>query len=1548
MTDQVLTIILKGENGQLTGTLNASAADTQKLGAAFDALGVKMKRSSDQAKETGKDLEDAGKTGAEIGKRIGEGVGIAAIAFGTLVAHSVELADKTYLASQRIGVTVEALSSLGATARRNGGDLDAVIGGLDSLNESAVRAASGVGQTAKQYSSAFAALGISVKDTSGAIKPTLSLLQEVAVALDKLPDGALKSRLSQQLLGSSSKELTGTLHELAQSGLAGVEAAAAATGEQLSGKTAAAAHELADRIDDLRGRISGFATSVASATVPTLLALADTLTDTGEGANKVGSESTLLRGFMEGLGRAVIIVTGGFKVLFTVLYSGLDILGSIKDLAGATVNSLGLSAKALGQLASGDFKAATATMKQSQDDVAKGWTGIKTAAAGAYAGITGATADVSAALEKYDKSLADSNKTTAESNSVSNDAKNKADAQAAALKRLQDALANTARQHRAEQAALVAYSNDLQKLTDLENQWSSGLAGPYLQNLKQYQQQVDFITKTWIDASVAGKANDELLQRLGYDLEQARDSYERTNQQIREQHDLMTQSNNDLRNQIALWDVLPSQQAAVTAGLQKYDDLMKSHYDFFGNYIKDEKELQQALDDQLPSYISTRQAIEDVAAAQKAAEGAVNDYVNVYVTAGQSIAQETGKLFTGQVKSWKQFSSDVLGIVKQMVASIIAQIFTLSVVNPFLNQMFGGILNLATSGSVAGSAGGQASGLSGLLNLFGGGSGGGSSILGSIGNLFGGGAGSAAAAGGTLGDFTGPGTQFLNYGGEYNVTGAATQGIDQGFNATANYGTNPAGPSALGTGLSIAGGVYAGYNEYNAAGGGLGGIAGAAAYGYGTYALGTAASTAFAGGITAGLGAIPVFGWIAIAAMLVDKFSGGKLFGTSYQTIGATSALNIGPDGSSADVQLQQSKQSALFGGKKYRDKTTAASPEMVDAASQLQDSYTQLIKGVADSIGIETPNLIAESLKTIQKFDKKGNVTSTEYQVDVNGKTYTEATAELQQTRAAAEQIIATISHSDIGKDAETIAEQWRKSATALMDGAQLLGLATADIVHGQSLLGDDTSLQAVVDITQKLQGSNETLAQTYVRLQTETQTVTATLTTLGLTTSKAGAEFVQFSDDMATAAGGVQNLSSLWNAYYNAYFTDSERAANKLKADQLAASKLGADIGQDPTQSMAQFRETFTSVFDSLSAEDVVKWLQFGNAIAIVNADLGTTADVLGQAQQKYDAYIQSFRDAINPLTEFQTSMKALGGTLADNIAQANDLAKAAGMSGASIDDLTTIIQANVIQGAAAFAKLEADTQQRVDKLFGSSIDRLQEKLNTVAAGGAQNVQQVVALQAQIDAAKQQQDAASKLADATALIQNLGQIGAVSGESLDDLAKRYGFSSDQLAQYLGTDAAGLQKQFDVIEQQTLAAISTSNNTKYTNELLADILAQYRGEPLPYSIGDLQSAQTGTSQAVVDDGGKPGGRTARAPLIAAPQPATSTPLPTAPPASGGTGAGDTDPGKQIGRVADAVDGNGKAVSASIDDVADVLVGLKATIQALSDRIDRQRLARVS
>jgi len=144
-----------------------------------------------------------------------------------------------------------------------------------------------------------------------------------------------------------------------------------------------------------------------------------------------------------------------------------------------------------------------------------------------------------------------------------------------------------------------------------------------------------------------------------------------------------------------------------------------------------------------------------------------------------------------------------------------------------------------------------------------------------------------------------------------------------------------------------------------------------------------------------------------------------------------------------------------------------------------------------------------------------------------------------------------------------------------------------------------------------------------------------------------------------------------------------------------------------------MAQFRKDFEAAMPTLTPQQVIQWLVAGDALAKLDAALDqtatTTTAATQAATQQYNDFIDSFTATLNPLDAFQKSIVDLGTTLQQNIDKANQLAQAAGMSGASIDDLTSILQASAVAGAQALAQEEAAAQQLVAKLFGTSIDQL-----------------------------------------------------------------------------------------------------------------------------------------------------------------------------------------------------------------------------------------------
>jgi hypothetical protein len=169
--------------------------------------------------------------------------------------------------------------------------------------------------------------------------------------------------------------------------------------------------------------------------------------------------------------------------------------------------------------------------------------------------------------------------------------------------------------------------------------------------------------------------------------------------------------------------------------------------------------------------------------------------------------------------------------------------------------------------------------------------------------------------------------------------------------------------------------------------------------------------------------------------------------------------------------------------------------------------------------------------------------------------------------------------------------------------------------------------------------------------------------------------------------------------------------------------------------------------------------------------------------------------------------------------------------------------------------------DTQQLSAKLFGTSADQIQAKIDAIIQfgndSGIYDLRQLTDLRKQLADQKAASDAAGKLQDATALLTNLGKLGSLTGQNLSQLAQVFNIPLDQFAKLLGTDQAGLAKQYQTAVDTAQAAMDTAANTDLANKLLANILAIQQGKPAPYSDSQINAAASGVSLAAA--GPKPG-----------------------------------------------------------------------------------------
>lgn len=412
---QTLTIVLKADGSGLTGTVRLSADEVRKLGAALDDAGDKGERAGKKIKEgaaaSASEIGFAVKAWDAFGDIVGDVIGRMAEA----VKAQVEYAASLVPLSQRLGMGTEELSAFGAAAQRNDATLKDSTNGIEALGASIVRAGSGAGAGAKQASAAFAALNVSVKDTAGNLRPTGDVMQDVAVKLARMQDGAFKTQIATKLFGESGEKLLGTLKELADDGMGGLIAKAQETGQLIGGQTAANAKRLTDQMQELQARLQGLWQGIAQDVVPTLLALSQWLTDDGTKADELGQRSSTLRGFMQGLGLAVVVTTETFRVLFTMLYGGIDIVIGVGAAAIRSMQSMGLAVAAAAALQSGNLKAAGELAAQSRDTFSKGWDDIKTHATRAVENIAAAGDEADKRIAAFQAHIAEGNKAIGQS-----------------------------------------------------------------------------------------------------------------------------------------------------------------------------------------------------------------------------------------------------------------------------------------------------------------------------------------------------------------------------------------------------------------------------------------------------------------------------------------------------------------------------------------------------------------------------------------------------------------------------------------------------------------------------------------------------------------------------------------------------------------------------------------------------------------------------------------------------------------------------------------------------------------------------------------------------------------------------------------------------------------------------------------------------------------------------------------------------------------------------------------------------------------------------
>lgn len=342
------------------------------------------------------------KSAIQLGKVVGVGIAAATTAVTALVKNSISNADQLSELSQKVGISTESLSAMKYQAGLASVEISSLQTGLVRFSRTAADAAGG----SKQQAALFNAMGISVKDFAGNLKPADGLLREVSAKFATYADGTGKAALATQLFGRAGADLIPMLNE----GAEGMDAAAreaATLGQIISGETAVAANELGDNLDRLKAVATGFGNELAARLLPSLVGLTDQMVANAKASDGMASSADGVATSLQWISKAAIITKGAIEGLTNMVAASIDTLIGFSEIASGVLTNIGHATAGALLSAGGQFVQAKEQFDLAGQALGDGWEAgagrIKTAWASASQGIGDAITNADSLVAAMDK-----------------------------------------------------------------------------------------------------------------------------------------------------------------------------------------------------------------------------------------------------------------------------------------------------------------------------------------------------------------------------------------------------------------------------------------------------------------------------------------------------------------------------------------------------------------------------------------------------------------------------------------------------------------------------------------------------------------------------------------------------------------------------------------------------------------------------------------------------------------------------------------------------------------------------------------------------------------------------------------------------------------------------------------------------------------------------------------------------------------------------------------------------------------------------------------
>lgn len=1006
------------------------------------------------------------------GKAIGLALAAGITTVGAAVVSAINHMDDLSKAAQRANMPTEQFSALAHAANLADVSMQDLQGAMGKLAKAQGEALSSTSTQAKM----FDALGISAKNADGSLRDTADVFLDFADKFQKFKGSPEIMAAGMQLFGRSFQNLIPLLKD-GSAGLRDAMQEAKDLGLVLSTTAGANAEQFNDNLSRMKTLAGGLGMSLASELLPRMVAFTDNAVEMVKAA-----------GGAEGIMRKL---SGAFDTMLTVAKAAGVYIGT------TYAASIGIAAARMIAAA-----AATGTWTAATLGLTGAMTALRTAAAFLLgpagliaAGVTGVYLLATRQTEAEKAAIAHKEAMDLLSISLSSGTENAAQQSATLKQNAVDSL-NAAKAKlelaKAQFAIDAASAKDMARYGSTDRGDLAGMrAGVSAERLTEQQalvaqleKNITDIDKALISAGV-NKGFDVIIPPAP-ELNLRTEAVSKSAKAVKSLADQMREWGREdeaaMRRQIEAEATARDRWESMQAQLQ--GPLAQAMYEHKQRLLEiaaagkaagaSAAEIEVALQAEKrrfaeldPLYQNHIMMLEDLQDAG----------VYAFQRMAQAMGDFVGRGFRGVKDMWSQIKD----AFKRGVSDVVAIMLNASFVRPLQNWL-GQMLGMGGSQGMAGLTSGQG-GLGAIMNN------GFDRLLSGITGIFSRG-GSAAQAMQTA---TEAGWQMAK------AAGVAVVPVGQAGGMMLPNGSLLGGGSSIFGGLSgmlgpllgVGLGASMGGDTLGKIGGGLTG--GALAYsmlmsggGLAGLSAGMASGGLF-GGLSGMAGAMGPIGWTALAAMAVNKLTGGKLFGTSYKTESASQQWSVSEAGASGSQSVTEVKQQSFFRGRKWRTTTSALDAEAMAAVNELFLTLEKTVQTAAQQLGIDVPDIVGGSFK--REFDKNGNLTR-EFGT-IAGRVYNEA-QDAFAARLVGENMLAVAKAAGSSAELEQLANAYRGTGEQLQAFATLALAVQEDLRSANGIwqqVDGDGVMTRIVGYVEGLAKAGESLADAYTRIQQTVQ---------------------------------------------------------------------------------------------------------------------------------------------------------------------------------------------------------------------------------------------------------------------------------------------------------------------------------------------------------------------------------------------------------------------------------------------------------------------------